>query len=92
MRKRKLNYDDLETAINYAPNISKFGRAANTLVNNIKTYSSTEYKEAVRKAEKINDRARFIIYMAGVVCLVEIIITIVWCITGNDVLLRLIGL
>ena len=92
MKKSKFNFDDLETAINYAPNVPKFGRAAKTLVNNIKTYRSPEYKEAVRKAEKINDQARGIIYIAGVVCLIEIIITIVWCITGNDVLLRLIGL
>ena len=92
MKKRKLSFDDLETVINYAPNVSKFGRATNTLVNNIKTYRSPEYKEAVRKAEKIENLARGIIYMAGVACLIEIIITIVWCITGNDVFLRLIGL
>lgn len=56
---------------------------------------SSEYKQFIYETEKLESKANKWMVLAAIsiiICLVMLIVTIVFCVKGNDVIMRLVGL
>lgn len=96
--------DDLDDRINKASNAldSAYNTANNTLnttrkalnwnKNNKSFKDSLEYKMIVKKTNRLQKAASVLQIIFLLLCIAIIIATIVMCVKGNDIILRLVGL
>lgn len=96
--------DDLDDRINKASNAldSAYNTANNTLnttskalnwnKNNKSFKDSLEYKMIVKKTNRLQKATSVLQIIFLLLCIAIIIATIVMCVKGNDIILRLVGL